>query len=194
MNKSKKLKSKNLTKNSINILVSIFLGISLAASVYYWKQLEINNLMNDKQKLTTENNNLSTKNTELKSLADLVSKTNEALSNQKYKSTNKKVQIEIYTPLSGTKVTSPLIISGRVPGSWSFEASFPISIQDSSGKVIAQNIAQLTGDWMTSELVPFTSTLSWTENKATNGFLVLRNDNPSGLKEKEDTLSIPINF
>lgn len=195
------MKTKQTKKSKAKISIKfIFTGAVLlsltvsAAGVYYWRQLTIDSLDKDKKALIVEKSNLETKNNELKIAVETISKTNETLSNQRYRSLNKKVQIEIYTPLSGAKISSPLIVSGRVPGNWSFEANFPISIQDSTGKVVAYSIAQVLGDWMTTDLVPFTATLTWENNSVKTGNLILNNDNPSALKENEDSLSIPIIF
>jgi len=93
------------------------------------------------------------------------------------------------------RVASPLTITGEIPGNWSFEASFPVNLADSEGKTIAQHSAHLEGDWMTTDYVPFTATLTFTaptENK--NGTLVLHKDNPSGLPQNDDAIEIPVTF
>lgn len=96
---------------------------------------------------------------------------------------------------SGASLSSPVTITGEVPGSWSFEASFPVVLVDWDGRIIAEGPAQLTGDWMTEELVPFTVTLEFdppTDNH--NGALILRTDNPSGLPANDDAVEIPVIF
>jgi hypothetical protein len=112
-----------------------------------------------------------------------------------------------FTSLKGTPITlenwsanpdvsSPLKIQGSVPGNWSFEASFPVQLTDSDGTVLAQAVAQLEGDWMTEEMVPFKVTLAYERPEGTNrqGFLVLNKDNPSGLPENDDSVTIPVTF
>jgi hypothetical protein len=92
-------------------------------------------------------------------------------------------------------VTSPLAISGEIPGNWSFEASFPIVLLDPTGKIIGQTTAALDGEWMTSNYVPFTATLTFEAPSAGgSGILTLRKDNPSGLPENDDAIEIPVTF
>jgi len=102
--------------------------------------------------------------------------------------------VKIYTPSKGTKVDNPLVIVGEVPGNWSFEASFPVVLKDSSGNVITQALAQLLGDWMTTELVPFSLKLPYTTPSSGTGSLILQKDNPSGLAQNDDSVTIPIVF
>lgn len=99
------------------------------------------------------------------------------------------------TPLPYATVSSPLLINGTARGLWFFEASFPISLLDSYGNTLGQGIAQAQGDWMTSDFVPFTATITFTagaEIVGDAGTLVLQKDNPSGLPENEDSLTVPI--
>lgn len=92
-------------------------------------------------------------------------------------------------------VTSPLTVSGEVPGNWSFEASFPVRLTDADGTVLAEAVAQIEGDWMTEEMVPFGVTLTFDPPVAgTTGYLILIKDNASGLPEHDDSLSIPVTF
>lgn len=95
--------------------------------------------------------------------------------------------------LDDTLLMNPATITGEVPGNWSFEASFPVELRDSAGKVIAQAPAQLQGDWMTTAYVPFTVTLNFAEpEESQTGKLILHKDNPSGLAEKEDEVTISV--
>ena len=90
-------------------------------------------------------------------------------------------------------VTSPLTITGEAAG-WYFEASFPVELVDANGKRLAAGPAQAQGDWMTSAFVPFKATLAFATPTTATGTLILRNDNPSGLKENERELRIPVRF
>ncbi|MEX0934355.1 MAG: Gmad2 immunoglobulin-like domain-containing protein [Candidatus Saccharimonadales bacterium] len=103
--------------------------------------------------------------------------------------------IRITHPQSGEEISSPLSISGEVRGNWSFEADFPIELLDWQGNVVAQGVATLTGDWMTTDYVPFEASLEFDSSELSGqGLLVFRKDNPSGLEENEDYLEIPILF
>lgn len=95
---------------------------------------------------------------------------------------------------SGQPITSPLSVSGEVPGNWSFEASFPVRLTDEDGAVVAEAVAQLEGDWMTDEMVPFRVTFTFDIPPGGHGFLLLVKDNPSGLPEHDDSVSIPVTY
>lgn len=104
-------------------------------------------------------------------------------------------KVIVTEPLSGSTVKSPLKIKGLVQGSWSFEASFPVSIVDSNGEIISQVPAKLLGDWTTDSYVPFEATIMFdAQLSGSKGTLVLKRDNPSGLPENDDSVSIQINF
>ncbi|MCB9802663.1 hypothetical protein H6761_01410 [Candidatus Nomurabacteria bacterium] len=92
-------------------------------------------------------------------------------------------------------ITSPLTISGQARGTWFFESSFPVSLVNWDGLIIAQGIAQAKGDWMTEDFVPFTVNLEFSKpDYKNNGALIFQKDNPSGLPEHDDALEIPIYF
>ena len=104
------------------------------------------------------------------------------------------VKVYVYYPRANIKVTSPLPVVGEVPGNWSFEASFPVKLTDSSGKTVAQTTAHVLGDWTTSNLVIFSAQLTFPGQPAGSGNLILEKDNPSGLAQNSDSVSVPINF
>lgn len=92
-------------------------------------------------------------------------------------------------------VNSPLTISGRVPGNWSSEASFPVILKNSAGTIIAQAPATLQGDWMTNAMVPFSITLEFSPpTSSTTGTLILQKSNPSGLEQNADSLQLLVKF
>jgi hypothetical protein len=102
--------------------------------------------------------------------------------------------IRMDAPLENQTVTSPLKISGEVRGNWSFEATFPIELQDLQGNIIAEGHATLDGDWMTENYVPFNATLTFSKPSASEGVLILQKDNPSGLPKNDDAVEIPVKF
>lgn len=102
--------------------------------------------------------------------------------------------IRVSAPLANTVVTSPLVVSGEARGVWYFEASFPVRLLDVNGSVLAQVPAQAQGEWMTREFVPFKATLTFSLPTNAIGTLVLQKDNPSGLPEHGDSISIPVRF
>ena len=104
------------------------------------------------------------------------------------------VRVVVFSPKSNATVSSPVAVVGEVPGNWSSEAQFPITLKDSAGNEVASGTAQLLGDWMTTSLVPFSAKLTYTAIPSGKGTLVLQKDNPSGIASKDDSVSIPIHF
>lgn len=102
--------------------------------------------------------------------------------------------IVIYSPLRGQTIQSPLAVKGKARGNWYFEAVFPIRLLDDKGNELAAGQARATGDWMTEQLVPFEASISFNPGSASMGTLILKNDNPSGMPEKEKQASVPVNF
>ena len=85
-------------------------------------------------------------------------------------------------------------LPGSALGTWYFEGSFPVVLEDMKGNVIAQGPATAKGDWMSTSSVPFSAVLSWTSTAATSGVLILKKDNPSGLPENDQEISFPVVF
>jgi Immunoglobulin-like domain of bacterial spore germination len=105
--------------------------------------------------------------------------------------------IVVTSPKSGAIIgTSSLTVTGKARGSFYFEASFPVYLTDWDGRIIAQGQAHAQGDWMTSDFVPFTATLTYTVPAGSNkrGTLILHNDNPSGDPARDKALELPIVF
>ncbi|MEX0919293.1 MAG: Gmad2 immunoglobulin-like domain-containing protein [Parcubacteria group bacterium] len=102
--------------------------------------------------------------------------------------------IRVTTPTPNTQVASPLTVTGEARGQWYFEADFPVRLFDGNGTEIALGIATAQGDWMTTEFVPFTATLSFPPPSTVTGTLVFEKDNPSGLPENADQWVVPVRF
>ncbi len=105
--------------------------------------------------------------------------------------------IRIDSPRPNANIKNPLLITGQARGSWFFEASFPVILTDWDGRIIAEGIATAKSNWMTSEFVPFETTLNFTVDKnfySNRGSLILKKSNPSGLPEHDDSLLIPVTF
>lgn len=94
----------------------------------------------------------------------------------------------------GDKVASPLVITGKARGNWYFEASFPVELVDANNKLIANGIAQAQGDWMTTNFVPFKTTLTFQAPGLydMNATLIFRKDNPSGEPQNDDQMRLPV--
>ena|SRR3990172_1512001 len=102
--------------------------------------------------------------------------------------------IVIDSPKPGEIVTSPLTVKGKARGSWYFEASFPVRLEDTNGSVLAQTPAQAQGEWMTNDFVPFEGTLEFFPPEIETGKLIFERDNPSGLPENSASLEVPVRF
>lgn len=101
----------------------------------------------------------------------------------------------ITSPLKDYSISSPITITGFVPQGWMFEGVFPIKILDENKKLIKQASAKelVAGSWTSENPIEFTSTITFS-TVATKGYIVLENDNPSGLKENSKTFEIGVNF
>lgn len=104
------------------------------------------------------------------------------------------VSVTVTEPRSGDTITSPLKVSGIVPGSWSFEANFPVDIVDANHKPVAQGYATVTGDWMTEKPVKFTSSIPFKPPVTDEGFVVIHKANPSDDEATDDSVEVPIRF
>ncbi len=103
--------------------------------------------------------------------------------------------IRVTTPQPNQVISSPLVIEGEARGNWFFEASFPVTLTNWDGLIIAEGIATAQGEWMTEEFVPFTAKLEFKNpTYKNNGTLILKKDNPSGLPEHDNALELPIIF
>ncbi|MEQ8558787.1 MAG: Gmad2 immunoglobulin-like domain-containing protein [Henriciella sp.] len=89
-------------------------------------------------------------------------------------------EMSVETPEPNARITTPLQLSGSVPGTWYFEGSFPIRLQSADGETLAQSVANSTEDWMTEEPVAFEASLDFSVSAPTEATLVLSEDDPSG--------------
>ncbi|KKT81251.1 MAG: hypothetical protein A3B99_05145 [Candidatus Yanofskybacteria bacterium RIFCSPHIGHO2_02_FULL_44_12b] len=103
-------------------------------------------------------------------------------------------KVRVATPLPNQIIESPLGISGEARGTWFFEASFPVRLYDANGKEMAVAVAMTSDNWMTTEFVSFSTVLEFSQPETLTGSLVFQKDNPSGLPELDDEISIPVRF
>jgi Immunoglobulin-like domain of bacterial spore germination len=110
-------------------------------------------------------------------------------------------RIMLTSPQPDATIASPLIITGEARGPWFFEASFPVTLTNWDGLIIAEGIATAESDWMTEDFVPFRAELTFTSPYQAGdpafmerGSLILKRDNPSGLPENDAALEITIQF
>ena len=103
--------------------------------------------------------------------------------------------ITVSSPLPRATVKSPLLVTGTAQGSWFFEATFPVRLLDSHGNTLGQGVARAQGDWMTSDFVPFTATITFTADPqiiGSTGTLMFQKDNPSGLPQNAGEFRVPV--
>ena len=103
-------------------------------------------------------------------------------------------KIKIFSPLPNGVITSPVGVRGEARGTWYFEASFPIRLEDANGKVLVQTYTMAQGEWMTENFVPFELVLSFDTPETDKGTLIFEKDNPSGLPEHAEELRMPVRF
>jgi hypothetical protein len=100
-------------------------------------------------------------------------------------------RVTIVSPKEGATVGKTFTITGKAPGNWYFEASFPIIVSDKDGSKIATSHGQAQSDWMTTDLVPFTAKIDVGSYSGPVTVNLLR-DNPSGLPENDDSTSFDV--
>jgi hypothetical protein len=101
-------------------------------------------------------------------------------------------QMKLETPVAGARLTSPFKVAGAAPGFWYFEAVFPITLVDETGKLLAEAPGQAKDDWMTEKPVRFESEVQFTVAEETKAWLVLAKDNPSGEAVNDGEVRVPV--
>lgn len=92
------------------------------------------------------------------------------------------------------EISSPIEIAGRVNGNgWvGFEGQVgSVELLDADNQSLTMVPLLATTDW-TSPSVDFKASLEFVSSNNQNGTLVFRNENPSGLAQKDKTFSVPI--
>lgn len=106
-------------------------------------------------------------------------------------------RVSVSRPVGNATVTSPIELSGAAPGNWFFEASAPVVVVDWEGRIIGESFITAEGDWMTTELVPFSGTVNYdlaSTSPYTRGAIIFQRANPSGLPENDAAEEIPVNL
>jgi hypothetical protein len=101
-------------------------------------------------------------------------------------------KIVVDSPKPGEAVGTTFSVMGKARGNWYFEASFPLQVLSSQGSLLKEMPVQADGEWMTTEFVPFSETVTLPPGTKGAATLILKNDNPSGLPENDASISIPI--
>jgi hypothetical protein len=100
--------------------------------------------------------------------------------------------VKVDTPFPGAVTGKRFSVKGQARGPWYFEASFPIRVLDTDGKVLATAVAQADGAWMTNNFVPFSADVTIPATYTGSATLELMKDNPSGLPQNDASVSFPI--
>lgn len=108
--------------------------------------------------------------------------------------------IIVNSPLPESTISaSPLVVKGRARGNWFFEATAPVDIVNWDGLIIGQGYIQVDSgtDWMTTEYVPFTGTITYDASQLgpyKYGWIILKKHNASGEPQFDDALEFKIFF
>ncbi len=102
-------------------------------------------------------------------------------------------EVTVISPGSGATIVSPVNVVGTIDKSWTFESSFRIEILDDARQEITDANVPVTFATEESMIGTFTASIPF-ETEAKSGFIVIHNDNPSGLPENDKTFEVPVNF
>jgi hypothetical protein len=93
----------------------------------------------------------------------------------------------------GQTVSNPIKIEGKARGYWFFEGSFPIKLVSTNNEILGTALGQSKTDWMAEDFVDFSADLEYIKSTSTNrALLILSKDNPSGNKELDQEIYIPV--
>lgn len=97
-------------------------------------------------------------------------------------------------PKPNETITGPLVIKGFVSKSWTFEGQFLVRLLDANRRTILQDRVPVEWDNENQkDTLYFVESYNY-HTTAKSGFLVLENDNPSGLSENQKSFEIPVKF
>jgi putative hemolysin len=100
--------------------------------------------------------------------------------------------IKVVSPIKDEQLISPVVITGTARGVWFFEGVFPVKLVDENDNILAEGLAKAGSEWTTNDYVPFSAELAFGASVTAKGYLIIKNDNPSGLPENDVTLKIPV--
>lgn len=104
-------------------------------------------------------------------------------------------RIIISSPKTKDVISSPAVVSGKAKGNWFFEGVFPVKIYDANDKLLGEGPAHFEGEtWMTEEFVNFKGEIGFKKPTTETGYIIFKNDNPSGLPEHDESFKLQINF
>ena len=104
--------------------------------------------------------------------------------------------ITIYSLKANIEISSPLKITGIVSGNgWSgFEGQVgTVELLDGNGTLVTRGVLTATTEWTTLP-TSFETTLNFSTPQTESGSLVFKNENASGMPDKNKVFSLPIKF
>jgi hypothetical protein len=111
-----------------------------------------------------------------------------------YINLDKPSPVAITNPELGQQITSPVEIEGQAPGNWFFEANLPISLQTVSGETLTETGYTTSEDWMTEQMIDFSTELTFETPENNFGYVVIQTDNPSGIPSNTTSFYWPVAF
>ncbi|MDQ5901566.1 MAG: hypothetical protein QG580_281 [Patescibacteria group bacterium] len=107
----------------------------------------------------------------------------------------KGVKIFIDKPSASEAVMQSLVLKGRAPGNWFFEANAPVVVTNWDGLIIGEGYVMTEEDWMTTDYVPFSGSINFTNTEYGDyGFVIFKKDNPSGESQFDDSVEFKVLF
>ncbi|MBN1617960.1 hypothetical protein JW887_01285 [Candidatus Dojkabacteria bacterium] len=177
---------KRKTNPGIMALLLIFFTLATGISVYFvLTNLSLTKNNSENNDDSTDNNSDNQTQQEVKDPEPAVGWTLQSI---------RGVELTTISISSGDNIRPQQVISGELPGSWFFEAEFPVIVTDQSGNELGKSIATATRDWMTDEYIPFECRLEYNKGENTSGWIILKKSNPSGLQEYDDEIKIQVEF
>lgn len=85
-------------------------------------------------------------------------------------------------------------LEGSVKSGWYFEGQFPVKVTDIKGNELFLTSAQAQSDWTQDGDVPFKVTIDLPIIQDNQVIIIFQKDNPSGLVENDDSVSIRLNI
>jgi hypothetical protein len=100
--------------------------------------------------------------------------------------------VTVSAPVPNSTVGKTFAVTGIAPNGWYFEAVFPIQVRDPNDNLIATGQGHAQNDWTVAGPVAFTSSITLIGDYSGPADLILLRDNPSGLPENDDEVTMPI--
>lgn len=101
-------------------------------------------------------------------------------------------QVVVASPAQDATVPHTFTITGSAPNQWFYEAVFPIQVRDPNDNLIGTSQGQAQGDWTQPGIIGFTSQMKIDASYEGPANLIVLKDNPSGLPQNIDSVTIPI--